>query len=362
MRILKLTIVLLLAGVLQTQAQEKNTDFMGMQVDDSNQPVVAVSHEKNNYNVTESQVVNTIASPTNLVTDITYYNGKIWVIGYGEYKITAINPENGSVEDEIAIDILRPYGLSYGNGNFYVLDNDNKLIEIIDALSHELVSTIYLNDTGATYPTGLLYANNELWYNDPRGPYPQSSTEDLIYNLSLSGEKNKVNRMSCDFPVGLAFDGNNIWTTDAESKLIHMLDTTNFNIIKSITAPGGMYPNGLCFDGQYLWLANNASDSIYKIDLGNITTSIVNNDDINNSSLQIYPQPASEYVNIKVSENESIENVVIFDISGKQIMESNNVLQVNNYSIPVSDMTNGIYICKVKTNKNYYQQKIVIKK
>jgi len=61
-----------------------------------------------------------------------------------------------------------------------------------------------------------------------------------------------------------------------------------------------------------------------------------------NSELSIYPNPATDMVNI----NESIENISLYTMDGKQI-----AIQKTNSTIDVSKLTNGIYLL-VGQNKN----------
>lgn len=60
-------------------------------------------------------------------------------------------------------------------------------------------------------------------------------------------------------------------------------------------------------------------------------------------NLSIYPNPASEYVNI-VNLKHNIEKVVIFDLSGKQMISD------NKQRINVSKLPSGVYLLSVKTD------------
>ncbi|MDR6371656.1 ELWxxDGT repeat protein [Chryseobacterium bernardetii] len=76
-----------------------------------------------------------------------------------------------------------------------------------------------------------------------------------------------------------------------------------------------------------------------------------------NADLQIYPNPVSEYFSIKLNENSKIENVKIFDASGKLVK---NIIY-NNKNIDVAELPSGIYFVKLKTNKGEYVGKIIKK-
>ena len=69
-------------------------------------------------------------------------------------------------------------------------------------------------------------------------------------------------------------------------------------------------------------------------------------------SLSIYPNPATDLVNIRTSEK--IINVSLFDMSGRKIEVSYNNGQVN-----VNTLSKGIYILRARTEKAVYQQKLI---
>ena len=75
--------------------------------------------------------------------------------------------------------------------------------------------------------------------------------------------------------------------------------------------------------------------------------------------LSVYPNPASDFVKIN-TENASLQNVAIFDITGKEVMNLN--LSENNANINVSSLDNGIYLMKITDANNHHQAvKLVIK-
>lgn len=69
-------------------------------------------------------------------------------------------------------------------------------------------------------------------------------------------------------------------------------------------------------------------------------------------SLSIYPNPATDLVNIRTSEK--IIDVSLFDMTGKKIEVSYNSGQLN-----VSTLPKGIYIVRATTEKAVYQQKLI---
>ncbi len=362
MKTLLLILAVAVSAVSQAQQNTTNLDPLGI----PNKKAINNSltqQERNSIELSEHQTINTIPAPTNLITDITYYNNLIWAIGYGEYQIIGINPETGEKIDSIPINILRPYGLSYYDNHFYILDNENKLIEKVDVNTKEVTDTIYLPDTMMTYPTGLTVIDGDIWYNDPRGPYAQTSEDDYLTEMSQYDFKCTFTHSICNYPTGLTFDGSHIWTTDGSTQIIYMIDNNTNTAIKAINAPGGIYPNGLCWDGEYLWVANNASDSIYKLDIGTLTTNI-NYEDNNIDEINIYPQPAKNYINIKINNTNSTKiKIGLYNNLGQKIDDINNKNNINNIvtiNLNKYNLSSGIYYLHFQLNNNTITKKLII--
>lgn len=88
-----------------------------------------------------------------------------------------------------------------------------------------------------------------------------------------------------------------------------------------------------------------------------ITTNVTNTlgtDKFDRIEFTIYPNPVSDILNIKTQDE--ILNVIIYDISGRQINT-----RVNNNQVDVSDLTKGFYIINIVTNRASYQQKFIKK-
>jgi hypothetical protein len=68
------------------------------------------------------------------------------------------------------------------------------------------------------------------------------------------------------------------------------------------------------------------------------------------SKVSIYPNPASDVVNIVSLEREVVQ-VVICDLSGKPILNTNE--KSNNISLIINDITTGIYIISLKYTDGY---------
>jgi len=74
---------------------------------------------------------------------------------------------------------------------------------------------------------------------------------------------------------------------------------------------------------------------------------------LEDSSIQVYPNPASDYLNIATKH--TIKQVEVFDVLGKKVKQN-----ISSNKINVSQLLVGIYIVKVFTDKGQITKKIVI--
>ena len=76
-------------------------------------------------------------------------------------------------------------------------------------------------------------------------------------------------------------------------------------------------------------------------------------------SLEAFPNPASDYVNVVLGFEYEVGTLSLFDISGRQILSQ----KISNNTIPVSlnQLPQGIYIIDVKTNTKSESIKIIKK-
>lgn len=93
----------------------------------------------------------------------------------------------------------------------------------------------------------------------------------------------------------------------------------------------------------------------YVILLGDIkvvsTGSVVGINDVNNINVAVYPNPASDKLNI---EGEGISEVQLMDINGRTVMTAN-----NGGVLSIASLTNGVYVIRVVTAEGVHTQKIV---
>jgi DNA-binding beta-propeller fold protein YncE len=63
-------------------------------------------------------------------------------------------------------------------------------------------------------------------------------------------------------PIGVAFDGANIWVANALSNTVSKLRASDGTSLGTFTVGSG--PSGVAFDGANIWVANFGSNTVSK--------------------------------------------------------------------------------------------------
>ena len=98
----------------------------------------------------------------------------------------------------------------------------------------------------------------------------------------------------------------------------------------------------------------------FKYSLGSTINFIVceaSNDDFDNSRFSIFPNPTSDFIHIVNTNNDTIEEIEIYDSLGKRLITT--VFGNLNVSVDVSNFASGAYLIKVKSKNVYSIHKFV---
>lgn len=106
-----------------------------------------------------------------------------------------------------------------------------------------------------------------------------------------------------------------------------------------------------------LYLDNLSFDSYNTEDTLTITN--IKKPGISNNILKIYPNPANDFIAIELPKNEIIQNILVFDLSGKTVQLDNieNSYQVQ--MLNVSNLATGAYLVRIQTDKELYMNKFI---
>jgi len=87
----------------------------------------------------------------------------------------------------------------------------------------------------------------------------------------------------------------------------------------------------------------------------NCNGSVGVNEQVSQSSLTVYPNPATSQLTLQLQSRQVIENVSIMDVTGKTVK----TIITNNNTIDVSNLVKGIYFLQVQTEKGIVNSKFI---
>jgi len=327
--------------------------------------------------------------------------------GYGDATLTSLVLTN-----TFSLNVLEPSGLAFDKNNnqlFTVSDNTNLIYRlsltgtILETLSYsgsdlegvsmyttnkllvaeegsrELVEYDYVNDVFIASHT-MSYSTTDL---SPTGDNSRiegvtyDSANDVIYFLN---EKNpggliKANgsfSVTNEYPLNYAGDYSGshyveetgeLWLASDQESTIYKCNTDG-TIIQSfpITTSGGSAINkleGIAIDytNQLLYAVSDAGQELYVFDINDPTLSIANTDLVENT-IHLFPNPATDYLNIKLNNLEQLKKVNVYNTLGKLI----NTINIDSPNLNISALNSGMYFLEIETNTNTYSKTIIVKK
>ena len=107
------------------------------------------------------------------------------------------------------------------------------------------------------------------------GKFPIGVTFDGTNIWVANGGSNTVTRLRAsdgaivgtfsvgEFPIGLAFDGANIWVTNSDSDNVTKLRASDGAVLGNFNV--GKAPGGVAFDGTNIWVTNEDSSNVMKL-------------------------------------------------------------------------------------------------
>ena len=228
---------------------------------------------------------------------------------------------------------------------------------------HPVTDELILNTTESGY--GTHYQNNWIHTFDNNGNLTNTKKLDDYYWFPAMAvfPDNTSPVISTTLPTQMTISG----TTTIDLKTV-ISDTDNLSVaivktVKSNTNPEAVSAvinadEELVLSRQgagtaEIVLSFNSNGKIVEKTLSVTgSTQVLGTAEPQKISLSIYPNPATDLVNIRTSEK--IINVSLFDMSGRKIEVSYNNGQVN-----VNTLSKGIYILRARTEKAVYQQKLI---
>ncbi len=120
---------------------------------------------------------------------------------------------------------------------------------------------------------------------------------------------------------------------------------------------GDFYVTGIALVDNDLWVIDYENKKLKKLNGYSIKSSI---DEIKlGDKINIYPNPASDYITIKTNETEQNSLIEIFDDAGNLVISK--VQKTKPYKVDLSKIKSGLYVLKLSLGNKYIIGKIVKK-
>lgn len=160
-------------------------------------------------------------------------------------------------------------------------------------------------------------------------------------------------------PISAEFNGTDVYPT-----VVAQGDVTTSSIVTQDvryntagTWNGSMIPM-LAYTAPFSW------EYIYIVPFISQTNSLALDESVNDMNFNIYPNPATDIVNVNVNSNfESEATITIFDNSGKLVKSMFNIHLndgLNKISLDILDIPNGSYIVRIDSGTKMMSKKLFI--
>ena len=91
------------------------------------------------------------------------------------------------------------------------------------------------------------------------------------------------------------------------------------------------------------------------IELSDFVNPVLSTQDVNEDYFSVFPNPASDFINIKTNNNDEVF-VTVFDMLGKSVLKQT----TNNNKLNISKLVSGIYLLQINQNNSIITKKLIV--
>lgn len=320
----------------------------------------------------QTRVVRSFPSPGPGPSELTWDGDHLWVCDFESDSIYKINPTDFSVVFTFASPDTEPTGLAW----------DGQYLWHCDRWAHKVYKInpntgIVLNSfTSPTPPptnsgmSGLAWDGEYLWISYFAGygsRMYQINVEDSSIVRSIGDGQN-------GFPVGLVYVDSSLWTTSWVEDIVIKIEMTYGMRVAQFDTPCD-YPCGLAHDGNYFWLSDGYYGMIYQIEV--LTTGVENFNEDRKDMIRLfdlcqnYPNPFNSSTVIRYHLNQANNiKMKIYDIMGREVItlfegiksEGKYELVWDGRNQKGGDLPGGVYFCSLTVGDFTAVSKIILLK
>ena len=248
-----------------------------------------------------------------------------------------------------------------------IIDPDNFEDQTISKLTlsppytkTQILSFTYYSAVSETYPL----ENFEVINNDLYGNSYFTSNEGNFCKINLTTlSRVNTHQFTQNAPYDFAIDQNTIYYSDGYSNGGNR--KTPINALNNSPLTLNFLYNGaqVSFENWEFDNNNNAyvigeiynnnteTMLLYKY----VNTQLPTVENSSNAEISVYPNPAIDFINIKIENSKKIRFVQILDTSGRIVKKYNTVSE----KLDISDLEKGVYFLKIYTTDKQYSTKFI---
>ena len=177
----------------------------------------------------------------------------IWVSNNGASSVSRINPATNTVTATVT-GIPAPQGLAFDGTNLWVASTGSGGVKKVSPASNSVVATV---STG-TWPWGAAFDGTSIWVSNVN-----SNTLTKI-NPTTNAVVDTATLDAGSGPTNMVFDGHRLWAVCYYGGEVAAVDTASATVERTIST--GVNPMGIAYDGTNVWVTDPGASTIWKVD------------------------------------------------------------------------------------------------
>lgn len=185
------------------------------------------------------------------VAGLAYDGGYIWVSCQGANEVRVVSAKDQSyVPFNSQFSVPQPGAIVFDGKNMWVASRGDGSIRVIDAGGRVEIQNI--PGSPATPVVEMASDGSRMWVTT-------GAASAFVFSLSNPGGGSSIFHMSDAGAWSLAFDGTNMWITNADQDTVTVAGPGLVNLGEFGV---GDQPKDLVFDGELMWVANYEGNSV----------------------------------------------------------------------------------------------------
>lgn len=281
------------------------------------------------------------------------FGNQFWNAGFGPGvdDVQFLSRLIDSLDVDYNIDLQRVYSCGMSNGgimSYYLACNLPNRIAAIASVTGSMLNTWFTCAPARPFPVMEIHGTL-----DATVPYNGDAT---FKNIDSVVKKWRVHNNCSPAPVTFSVPDINLFdnSTAVQYKWVGGNNGASVELFKVINGSHS-------WPGAFPIIANtnqdfSATKEIWRFFRGYKLNQLISDVKENSADqvLLVYPNPSNDNLNIQIPAGAKLNNAVIYDLTGRNVMESTSEM------MDVKGLESSVYLLKVNTDKGVYTKRIVI--